>query len=194
MTKHSEEEKKHKTRHGEKAGEAQAEARPEEKADKGEDLQERLAKKEKEAADNYDKYVRAVADLDNFKKHAAKEKTELLKFGNENLIKDILPILDNFDRGLEHAESTQDIGKLVEGLKMIKSQLLGCLEKYGVVAIESIGREFDPNLHEAMTTVETTEHEPNRVVQEFEKGYLLNNRLLKPAKVAVSKRTESEQT
>ena len=135
MTKHSEEEKKHKTRHGEKAGEAQAE---------GKDLQERLAEKEKEAADNYDKYVRAVADLDNFKKHAAKEKTELLKFGNENLIKDILPILDNFDRGLEHAESTQDIGKLVEGLKMIQSQLLGCLEKYGVVRIESIGRNSTP--------------------------------------------------
>lgn len=193
MTKPSENEKKRRTEHGKKTVPAQGEAQPEEKADQGVDLESRLAEKEKEAADNYDKYLRAIAELDNYKKHAAKEKAELLKFGNENLIKDILPILDSFDRGLEQARSAREIETLVEGMKMIQSQLLGCLEKHGVVRIESLGREFDPNLHEALTTVETAEREPNRVVQEFEKGYLLNDRLLKPAKVAVSRSTENEQ-
>ncbi len=188
MSKHSEENKKNGTK---AAGEA-PEKKPVETEENIKELQARLAEKEKEAASHYDKYVRALAELDNYKKHAAREKADLIKYSNENIIKDILPILDSLDRALDHAETTKDIEKFIEGLKIIHGQLLNCLEKYGVKKVETVGQEFDPNIHEAIQSVESSEHESNKVVEEFEKGYLLNDRLLKAAKVSVSKRKPGE--
>jgi molecular chaperone GrpE len=157
-------------------------------ADEIKALQDKLAEKEKEATGHHDKYVRALAELENYKKFAAREKADLLKFGNENIVKDILPCLDNLDRALDHADKTQDVEKLVDGLKMIQGQLLCCLEKHGVQKIECVGQDFDPNLHEAIQSIETDDQEDNKVMDEYQKGYLLNNRLLKAAKVSVSKR------
>jgi len=151
------------------------------------DLQARLTEKEKEAAANYDKYVRAVAELDNYKKIAAREKSDVIKYANENILKDILPILDNLDRALDHAAKGQDTESLTEGLRIIRGQLMSALEKYGVTGIESVNNEFDPNIHESLQRIQITEGEDNKVVEEFEKGYLLHNRLLRPAKVSVSK-------
>jgi molecular chaperone GrpE len=158
------------------------------------ELQLKLEEKEKESKENYEKYLRIAAELDNFKKHSSKERSELVRYGNENLIKEILPILDNMDRALDHAEKARDIDAFIEGLKLIRSQFLQRLEKFGVKQVEAVGSEFDPNIHEAVLSVDSPDHEDNRVMDEFEKGYLLNDRLLKPARVSVTKRKpESEE-
>ncbi len=154
----------------------------------------RLREKEKEAADNYDKYVRAVAELENYRKRAAREKADTIKYGNENLLRDILPMVDSMDRALDHASNSDDFAAFKEGLKLIHNQLLCVLEKHGVTRVECSEQDFDPNVHEAMMQVDSAEHENNKVVCEFEKGYLLNGRLLRPAKVSVCKRVRREDT
>jgi len=148
-------------------------------------LMQRLQEKEKEAAENYDKYVRAVAELENYKKRAVRDRADSLKYGQENLIRDILPLVDNLDRAMEHACNSNDFEAFKAGLQLIQNQLNGCLGKQGVEPIQAIGRDFDPNVHEAVLQMESPEHGHNQVVEEFEKGYLLNGRLLRPSKVSV---------
>jgi molecular chaperone GrpE len=155
------------------------------------ELKEELARKEKEATDNYDKYLRAVADLDNYKKRAIRDKADIIKYGNEDVIKDILPFVDSLDRASEHADSS-DVQAFKEGIKLIQEQLLSCLKKHGVEKIDSVGLDFDPNFHEAMMQVESEEHAENKVVNEVQKGYLLNGRLLRPSKVCVCKNINKE--
>jgi len=167
-------------------GETAAEDR--DKADKAEDLMVKLQDAEKKAAENYDKYVRAVAELDNYRKRAIREKADAIRYGNENLLRDILPLVDGMDRALEHSCNSEDFDAFKEGLKMLHGQLLGCLQKNGVEMIDTAGKEFDPNVHEAMMQVESADHEDSKVIDEFERGYLLNGRLLRPAKVSVCKR------
>lgn len=157
---------------------------------KEDELMVKLREAEKRAAENYDKYLRAVAELDNYRKRSVRDKEEAIRFGNETLLKDILPLVDNVDRALEHACNSVDFDAFREGLKMLQGQLLGCLQKHGVETIEAIGKDFDPHIHEAMLQVESNEHEESKVVGEFEKGYLLNGRLLRPAKVSVCRRTK----
>jgi molecular chaperone GrpE len=157
-------------------------------AAKTEDLMVKLEEAEKKAADNYDKYVRTVADLDNYRKRAAREKADAIQYGNENLLRDILPLVDGMDRALEHACNSEDFEAFRKGLKLLQGQLLGCLQKHGVEMIDTAGKGFDPHVHDAMMQVESAEHEDRQVVGEFEKGYLLNGRLLRPAKVSVCKR------
>ncbi len=157
------------------------------------ELRTALEEKEKEAKENYEKYLRSVAELENYKKYAARERSDLIKYNNEKIIRDILPILDGLDRALEHAGTANDVKAFANGIRMIQEQFLAVLEKYGVQRIESVGREFDPNIHEALLQVESDEYEDKSVVAEFEKGYLLNDRLLKPAKVSVSKRPSGEK-
>jgi molecular chaperone GrpE len=159
---------------------------------KEEELMVKLQEAESRAAENYDKYVRAVAEFDNYKKRAVREKADAIKYGNESLLRDILPLVDNVDRALEHAGSSEDFEAFKEGLKMLHEQLLCCLKKHGVEVIDTAGKDFDPNVHEAMLQVESDEHEASKVVSEFERGYLLNGRLLRPAKVCVCKRPEKE--
>ncbi len=155
------------------------------------ELKEELARKEKEATDNYDKYLRAVADLDNYKKRAIREKADIIKYGKEDVIKDILPFVDSLDRASEHADSS-DVQAFKEGIKLIQEQLLSCLKKHGVEKIDSVGLDFDPNFHEAMMQVESEEHAENKVVNEVQKGYLLNGRLLRPSKVCICKKINKE--
>jgi molecular chaperone GrpE len=157
-----------------------------------EELKKRVEEKEKEVREHHDRLLRVAADFDNYKKRAAKEKEEWAKFANEDLIKSILPFVDNLERAVNHSEKTQDIQVLIEGIKLTVQQLLQTLNKFGVSPIESVGRPFDPSMHEAMMVVETNQHEPNRVVEEFQKGYLLNDRLLRAATVSVSKLPEKE--
>jgi molecular chaperone GrpE len=155
-------------------------------------LLSRIQEKEKEASEYYDKYLRAVAELENYKKRSAKEKSETLRYGQENLIRDILPLVDNLDRALAHAGNSDASDAFKKGLKLVQEQLLVCLEKYGVEKIDACGKDFDPYLHEAVLQVESEEHEDNKVVDEIEPGYLLNGRLLRPAKVSVSKHTKRQ--
>lgn len=164
----------------------------EEFKDKEQKLAETLAVKEKEAKDHYDRYLRAVADLENFKKRAARDKADTIKYGKEEIIKDILPFLDSLDRALEHADAS-DAKTFKEGLALMQDQLLCCLKKHGVERIESAGANFDPNIHEALMQMESDQHENNQIVSEMEKGYLLNGRLIRPSRVCVCKKTNKEK-
>ena len=152
-----------------------------------EELKKKLEEKEKEAKEHYDRLLRMAADFENYKKRAVREKEEWTKFANEDLIKGILPFIDNLERAVNHSENTEDFQSLVEGIKLTVQQLLKTLNKFGVSPIESLGKPFNPAVHQAMLVVETDQHEPNQVVEEFQKGYLLNDRLLRPATVSVSK-------
>jgi molecular chaperone GrpE len=157
-----------------------------------EELKKKLEEKEKEAKEYYDRLLRAAADLENFKKRAVKDKEEWTKFANEDLIKSILPVIDNLERAVNHAEKVVDTGVMIEGVRLTLKQILQTLTRFGLVPFESVGKPFDPSMHEAMLVVESDQHEPNHVVEEFQKGYLLNDRLLRPATVSVSKLPEKE--
>lgn len=174
-------------------GTGKADSKMEDKAKTSEDdLKVKLQEMEKKAAENYDKYVRAAAELDNYKKRAVREKADAIRYGNENLLRDILPLVDNMDRAMEQACNSDDFNAFREGLKMLQQQLLSCLQKHGVEQIEAVGKDFDPHVHEAMLQVESKEHEESKVVGEFERGYLLNGRLLRPSKVSVCRRLNKE--
>ncbi|MBE2889576.1 nucleotide exchange factor GrpE [Geobacter anodireducens] len=149
-------------------------------------LEAELAAKEAEAAANWDKFVRERADLENYRRRTQKEKEELLKYGNESLLQDILPVVDSMERALGHADS-ESLSAVIEGIRMTHGMLVGTLKKFGVVAVEADrGTVFDPAYHQAMCQVEVAELPPNTVVEVFQRGYLLNERLLRPAMVSVA--------
>ena len=150
------------------------------------ELENALAAKEAEAAANWDKFVRERADLENYRKRVQKEKDDILKYGNESLIQEILPILDNMERALAHSgEETQ--AAVVEGVRLTYGMLLSALKKFGVMPIEvAPGAAFDPALHHAVHQVESAELPPNSVADVLQKGYLLNERLLRAAMVSVA--------
>ncbi len=141
-----------------------------------------------EAKRNYDHYLRAVADLDNYRKRAQREKEDLSKFANERILREILPVIDNLERAVEHArQDSGDAQGLLQGVEMTLGQFGKALEKFGVRSVSSVGEPFDPARHEAMGQLETADQAPNTVVQELQKGYLLHERLLRPALVMVAK-------
>ncbi len=156
------------------------------------ELKKKLEEKEKEVKEHYDRLLRVAADFDNYKKRAGKEKEDWAKYANEDLIKAILPFIDNLERAINHAEKVEDAGVLIEGVRLTIQQLLHALNKFGLSSFDSVGKPFDPTLQEAILVVPTDQHEPNQVVEEFQKGYLLNDRLLRPATVSVSKPLEKE--
>jgi molecular chaperone GrpE len=151
-------------------------------------LRAALAKKETEAKDNYDRYVRAVADLDNFRKRTQRERAEAARFAEESLIRDLLPVVDNLERAVSHAQGGGNGQPLVDGVNLVLRSLRDLLEKHGVTRIEARGEVFDPARHEALARVEIDDEEPNRVVDQYQPGYLLHDRLLRAAQVTVSAR------
>ncbi len=150
------------------------------------ELEDALAGKEAEALANWDKFVRERADLENYRKRVQKEKEELLKYGNESLIMEILPVIDNMERALAHASEEPHVA-VIEGIRLTHSMLLSALKKFGVVPIETTpGCPFDPAFHQAMHQVESSELPANTVVEELQRGYLINDRLLRAAMVSVA--------
>jgi molecular chaperone GrpE len=147
--------------------------------------EEQLVCLKKEARDNWDRFVRERADLENYRKRVNREKEELLNYGNKSLIEEILPVVDNMERALTHATDDGQAA-VVEGIRMTHGMLLAALNKFGVTVIESVGTPFDSAFHQAMAKVPTDEYPPNTVVGEYQRGYLLRERLLRPAMVTVS--------
>ncbi len=147
---------------------------------KGRELMEKLK-------DTHERMLRANADLENFKKRAQKEKEEIQKFGAERLLKDFLPVIDNLERALEHAKTATEFDSLKTGVAMTRKQFEDALGRHGVKGVSSVGQPFDPRLQEAMQQVETTDLPPNHVVAELVRAYTLNDRLIRPALVMVSK-------
>lgn len=137
--------------------------------------------------DEHEKMLRAVADLENFKKRAQKEKEEVQKFGVEKLLKDFLPVIDNFDRALDAAKSAADFDSLRKGVEMTRKLFEDTLGKHGVKSFSAKGQPFDPNRHEAMSAAETADMPANHVFAEMLRGFTLNDRLVRPALVVVSR-------
>jgi molecular chaperone GrpE len=152
-----------------------------------EELREKLDAKEKEAKEHYERYLRQVAEVDNFKKRINREKEDAIRYANENLIKDILPVIDNLERAIAHAQGGGNGKPLVEGVEMVLRGLLDVFGRHGVVQVPAVGEVFDPGKHEAMAQVESSQYEPNTVVDEHHRGYLLRDRLLRPALVTIAK-------
>lgn len=150
---------------------------------------------EAEVAEVHDKYLRLAAEFENFRRRTLKERNELLNFASENLIKDLLASVDNLERALGHAsqqEEGSETESLSEGVELTHRSLLQALEKAGVKGVEAEGQPFDPNVHEALRQVPSADHKPGTVLEVYQKGYLLKDRLLRPALVAVSSPAEPE--
>lgn len=146
-----------------------------------------------EAAKNWDLYLRARADLENSRKRAQRDVEEANRYANDRLLKEMIPVLDNLERALVHAgPEGSEVQALVEGVTLTVNLFRKVLEGFGVKAVVAVGALFDPNLHQAMGQVETSEHPPNTVVTEFQKGYYLNDRLLRPALVMIAKSPAAE--
>ena len=152
-----------------------------------------LKKKAVERDTYLDQLLRTKAEFMNYQKRMVKESESTSQFAVQSLILDFLPELDNFDRALKLADSSKDIDKFVEGIKLIEEQLFKVLGKYGVEPIETVGKPFDPNLHEAVMEEENNEMPHHTIIDEFQKGFLLKERVIRPSKVKVSKKTIEEE-
>ena len=150
-------------------------------------LEADLAAAREEARQNHDRWLRERADVENLKRRAAREREETVRYANASVLKDMLPIIDNLERAVEHARGGGNGRTLADGVALVLKSLLDVLERHGVTRIAAKGEPFDPAHHEAMAHVETAEHEPNRVIEEHQPGYRLNDRLLRPALVSVAK-------
>ena len=149
-------------------------------------LNQQVKKYKKEAKEHHDDYLRTLADVENYKKRMKREQEEAHRYANAEFIKSILPVADNLERALMHGDGDTDVSALIEGVKMVYKQLIDTLGKFNVTQIEAIGKPFDPNFHEAMMQMETGDAPPNTIVAEIAKGYLLHDRLIRPAMVGVA--------
>jgi molecular chaperone GrpE len=169
-------------------------AEPSEAEDELTRLRHALEGKSREAEAHYDRYLRAVADLDNARKRALREREEYIRFANESLLREILPVLDNFDRALGVARQSSEVESFAAGVELIQRELLKVLEKFGVTPYTALGQPFDPERHEAVQRVVTPDVPDMTIVQETLRGYLLNGRVLRPAMVVVAVPPEGGST
>ena len=143
--------------------------------------------KKAEAEENGDaKYLRLMAEFQNYKKRVAKEKSDIHSYANEKIVTELLEVLDNFERALASDNST-DVEGYAQGMKLIFDQLLGVLTKSGLVEVKALGEEFDPNMHNAVMTADSEEYDSNKVCSVLQKGYTLNGKVIRPSMVTVAK-------
>ena len=134
-----------------------------------------------------ERVLRTAADAENFKKRLQREKEEQTRYANETFMRELLPVIDNLERALQHSADAPNQEGLVEGLNMTLKFFIDALARLGCTVLEAIGKTFDPNFHEAVSQEESSKVEPNTVLKELQKGYMLKERLLRPAMVIVSK-------
>jgi molecular chaperone GrpE len=155
-------------------------------AETGPKLEEQLAAAKQEAAASYDRYTRAVADLENFRKRTLREKEELRLFALSGLLEDVVPILDNLGLGLAAAKQQTDVKSIVDGVSLTLEQFKTTLARHGLKEVNPAGQRFDPNFHECISHQPSAEVGEEHVIQVVRLGYTLNGRLLRPASVIVS--------
>ena len=134
-----------------------------------------------------ERVLRTAADAENFKKRLQREKEEQTRYANETFVRELLPVIDNLERALQHSATAPNQEGLFEGLNMTLKGFIDTLARFGCTVLEAIGKTFDPNFHEAVSQEESSKVEPNTVLKELQKGYMLKERLLRPAMVIVSK-------
>jgi molecular chaperone GrpE len=142
----------------------------------------------KEEVDYKAKYFYIAAEMDNYRKRMDREKENLVKYGNERVLSDLLEVVDNFERTIDMLKPDQDakIKNIVTGLDMVKKQFIDTLSKHGLTPVQSVGKDFDPNFHEALAQEYAEGAKPNQILKEFQKGYTLNGRLVRASKVVVA--------
>jgi molecular chaperone GrpE len=158
-----------------------------------EELAEKAREFQKESEKNYDLYLRSQAEMENMKKRSRKEKEDYLKFANESLIKDMLPVLDNLATALSHSDNENNVHALKEGIRLTLKGLKDTLSRSGLEEVKALGEVFDPCIHEAVSEMEDPEAEPGVVLTELQKGYTLNSRLIRPAMVVVNRQRPDHQ-
>jgi molecular chaperone GrpE len=151
------------------------------------ELLEKVKELQEVSEKNYDLYLRSQAEIENMKKRNRKEKEDWLKYSNETLIKQILPIMDSLEKAISHSNNEKALHALREGVELTLKELQNALSKAGLEEIKAKGEPFDPSFHEAVSQIQDDHVEAGRVVQEVQRGYTLNKRLIRPAMVVVSK-------
>ena len=156
-------------------------------ADPLKELADKLAAKEEEAKETHDRLLRVSADYENYKKRSAREMEDFRKFANQSLLKEMLSVVDNLELAINSSnEGEHTDQKLIEGLNLTLNEMMRVLEKFNVKPIVAKGEIFDPAFHEAVMREETNDYPENSVISEFQKGYLIHDRLLRPAMVVVA--------
>ena len=157
------------------------------------DIEQKLEAANSEAAENYDRFLRVSAEFENYKKRSAREMEDFRKYANQELVKDLLPILDNLELALKSvSDEDKAANALLEGIELTRKEILRVLEKHNVKQIDALGMPFDPSFHEAVMREETDDHPENTVTTELQKGYLMHDRLIRPSMVAVAMPAKKE--
>ncbi len=150
-------------------------------------LENKLTKAEEDAQASHDRLLRATAEFDNYKKRSERELGEFRKFANERLIKELLPVMDNLERAIESSTDDSANSVIIEGVEMTLKEIYKVLEKFNLKSLDAEGKTFDPNFHQAVLQEETDEQADNTVLKVMQKGYILHDRLIRPAMVVVAK-------
>lgn len=156
-----------------------------------EECEDILVKKEEEVKQLQDRILRQAAEMENTRKRLEREKSEGINFANECLIRELLPVIDNLERALQHGEKDTTCKGLLEGVRITLKSFGDVLGKFGCTPFESVGKTFDPNFHEAVMQQESSEYPEKTILQELQKGYTLRDRLVRPAMVIVSKSSQA---
>ncbi len=149
-------------------------------------LEARVAALEEESKANYDRFLRASADLDNFRKRSRRDVEDARIDARSRTLREMLPVIDNLERALEHADKKVEEG-IVKGVELVLRQFEQALERCDVKPVDALGKPFDPNFHEAISQIESTEHDPGSIAQVMQRGYTIGNRLLRPSLVVVAR-------
>ncbi len=152
-----------------------------------EGLRQKLAEAERKVEENWDKFLRAQAEMENLRRRMERELQNVQKYAIEKFAKDLLSVVDSLELGLKAAIETDDLNKIREGIELTLKQLLTVFDRFNIRSIDPVGEKFNPEFHQAMATEEVKGVEPDRVVKVFQKGYALNDRLIRPALVVVAK-------
>ncbi len=165
----------------------------EELSDEVEILRQQLTTAEKKAEENWEKFLRAQAEMENLRRRMARELENAQKYALEKFAKELLSVVDSLELGLQASVETDEVEKIREGVELTLKQMLTVLEHFNITPLDPTGEKFDPEFHQAMATEPVKGVEPDTVVKVFQKGYLLNDRLIRPALVVVAKPPEGEQ-
>jgi molecular chaperone GrpE len=161
-------------------------------SDSSEDSRELLAKCQEELKQAQDRVLRLAAELDNTRKRLEREKAEGIAYANESLMKQLIDVIDNLERAVDHGEKDESGKGLLDGVRMTLKSFMDIFARFGAAPFESVGQNFDPNRHEAVIQELSLEHPDMTVTKEFQKGYTLRDRLLRPARVGVSRNVKED--
>jgi len=155
-----------------------------------EESEDILVKKDKEIRQLQDRILRMAAEMENMRKRLERERSDGISFANEYLIRELLPVIDNLERAVQHGEKDTNCQSLLEGVRMTLKNMGDVLGRFGCTSFESLGKPFDPKYHEAVMQQESTEYPEKTVIQELQKGFTLHDRLVRPAMVVVSRSSQ----